>query len=162
PRVLDVGSAGVVSFDPQLCESTTILDLFPQPATLHLPERVYWRVGDILQSDSEEGNRYDIVLMSSVLHHLADAGNHVLRNVRVAFENVTHRLRPSGVLLVFESFCPGVLALMQDILYPLYSRLLVRLLKFTYVRMLAVREVLDALEAAALVPEEIPFRQPPY
>ncbi len=162
PKVLDVSSAGLVPFDPRLTASTTILDLFPKPATVTLKSGVDWQVGDILRLEDGDEGRYDIVLMSSVLHHLADRHNNVVANVRRAFRNVSRRLRPGGALLVFEGCCPRFLAVAQDILYPVYSRLIVRLLHFTYVRMLCRREVLDALGAAELRVEEVPFRQPSY
>src|SRR4051812_46016004 len=105
PKVMDVGSAGLIPFDPELTESTTILDLFPKPANVVLKRKVHWNVGDILEPSSSENGKWDIVIMSSVLHHLADKRNHAVSNVRRAFENIAARLRPGGVLLIFESVC---------------------------------------------------------
>jgi SAM-dependent methyltransferase len=162
PKVLDVGSAGLIPYDPRLTDSTTILDLFPKPPGIALKSGVNWQVGDILRPEPADEGLYDVVIMSSVLHHLADSHNNVVTNVRRAFRNVSRRLRAGGVLLVFESCCPPLLASAQDVLYPAYSRILVRLLRFTYVRMLSRREVVDALRAAELPVEELPFRRPPY
>jgi SAM-dependent methyltransferase len=162
PKVMDVGSAGLIPFDPELTESTTILDLFPKPPNVTLKPKVRWDVGDILEPSPPDDGNWDIVVMSSVLHHLADRQNHAVANVRRAFENISARLRPGGVLLIFESVCSPPLAIAQDLLYPVYSRVLVKLLRFTYVRMLSLTELARALLAAGLPHDELPFRQPPY
>jgi SAM-dependent methyltransferase len=162
PRVMDVGSAGVIPFDPQLTESTTILDLFAKPEVVILQPKVAWRVGDILERSPADDGGWDIILMSSVLHHLANKHNNVVANVERAFKNAFDRLRPGGVLLIFESVCSRPLAIAQDLLYPAYSRVLVGLFRFTYVRMLSLGEVSKAMRNAGLSHDELPFRQPPY
>src|SRR5687768_17844513 len=78
PRVLDVGAAGVIPYDPALTESTTILDLFERPTGLELKAGVSWRVGNILEVDPAEDGAWDLVVFSSVLHHLADKRNNAL------------------------------------------------------------------------------------
>jgi SAM-dependent methyltransferase len=162
PKVMDVGSAGVIPFDPQLTESTTILDLFSKPEGVTLKPNVQWRLGDILERSPSDDGAWDIILMSSVLHHLANKRNNVVANVGRAFKNVFDRLRPGGVLLIFESVCSRPLAVAQDLLYPAYSRVLVGLFRFTYVRMLSLREISEALGNGGLSHDELPFRQPPY
>jgi len=162
PKVLDVGSAGLIPYDAQLAESVTILDLFPQPSGLQLKPKVSWQVGDILKLEPGDESAHDVIVMSSLLHHLADKHNNATANVRRAFQNAAKRLRPGGKLLVFESVCPGSLALLQDLLYPVTSRILTGVLKFTYVRMLSRAELLGALASSGLRHEEVAFRQPPY
>jgi SAM-dependent methyltransferase len=161
-EVLDVGSAGLIPYDAGECRSITILDLFAKPEAVLLKENVSWRVGDILAPDPEAEGAYDFVIMSSLLHHLADQHNNAVKNVQTAFRQVARRLRPEGVALVFESFCPGLLAAAQDLLYPLYSRLLVRAFRFTYVRMISFAEGLRAIDAAGLSAREEAFRQPTH
>ena len=162
PRIMDVGSAGVTPFDTALARSTTILDLFEKPPNLALKSNVVWRVGDILDTQAVKACEFDIVIISSVLHHLADRRNNVVANIELAFRNISSYLKRGGVLLIFESVCPNALATAQDLLYPVYSRILVRLFKFTYVRMLSLGEIVRALNSAGLSQEEVPFRQPSH
>ena len=64
-------------------------------------------MGDILEADPSEDGQWDVVLMSSVLHHLADRHNNAVANVKRAFRNVSARLRDDGALVIFESVCPS-------------------------------------------------------
>ncbi len=162
PRVLDVGAAGVVPYDPALTESTTILDLFEKPPGLELKEGVGWRVGNILTVDPAEDSAWDVVVFSSVLHHLADKHNNAFANVCKAAACAARRLRPGGKVVVVESCCSRAVASLQDALYPIYSRFLVHAVRFTYVRMLSFEEVTAAFAAANLVNEEVAFTQPDY
>jgi SAM-dependent methyltransferase len=162
PRVLDVGAAGIIPYDPALTEATTILDLFEKPAALELKEGVGWRVGNILDVDPAEDGAWDVIVFSSVLHHLADKHNNAFANVCRAATCSARRLRPGGRVVVVESCCSRAVASLQDVLYPLYSRFLVHAVRFTYVRMLSLEEVTKAFAAADLATEEVAFTQPEY
>jgi hypothetical protein len=162
PRVLDVGAAGLIPYDVTLAESVTILDLFPKPPSMKLKDRVLWEAGNILEHRSVDDERYEVVVMSSVLHHLADKHNNARANVALAFKNVAKRLKPGGALFIFESTCHGALSVLQDLLYPVTSRVLVSVMNFTRVRMLSRLEVMGALDGSGLVHTEVQFRQPPY
>lgn len=162
PRVLDVGAAGVIPYDPALTESTTILDLFEKPPDLELKKGVDWRVGNILEVDPAEDGAWDVVVFSSVLHHLADKRNNAFANVCKAAKCAARRLGSGGSVIVVESCCAPTVASLQDVLYPLYSRFLVHAVGFTYVRMLSLEEVTRAFGAAGLATEEVAFTQPEY
>jgi hypothetical protein len=164
PVVLDVGGAGLIPFDASLVEHMDILDLFPMPSHVRLPERCHWSVGDVLSAPSMTTLRggYDFVLMFSLLHHLCGARNGIRENIATCFKNAKSVIQPRGSILIVESTCsPGVAAL-EDALYPLYSLVLKRLLGFTYVRMLSNAEISDALRRAGLLDTQEEFRQPKY
>ncbi len=164
PVVLDVGGAGLIPFDASLVEHMDILDLFPMPPQVRLPERCRWAVGDVLSAASMPSTKggYDFVLMFSLLHHLCGERNGIHRNLATCFENVRSVLQPQGSLLIVESTCSPALATLQDALYPFYSRVVKRMLGFTYVRMVSVAEIGRALARAGLVGEDEEFRQPRY
>lgn len=164
PVVLDVGGAGLIPFDVSLVEHLEILDLFPMPPQVRLPERCRWSVGDVLSPSSMPARTggYDFVLMFSLLHHLCGPKNGIRRNVAASFQNARSVLRPHGALLIVESTCSRRVAALQDVLYPLYSVLLKRLFKFTYVRMLAREEISEALRSAGFSDTTVEFQQPKY
>ena len=164
PVVLDIGGAGLIPFDASLVECMDILDLFPIPPHVRLPERCHWSVGDVLSASSLAGLRagYDFVLMFSLLHHLCGPKNGIRQNIATCFENARSVLQPDGSLLIVESTCSRGMAALEDVLYPLYSVVLKRVLGFTYVRMLSRSEIADALRGAGLVDKQEEFRQPKY
>jgi hypothetical protein len=141
-----------------------ILDLFPMPAHVRLPEHCRWSVGDVLSVSSLAKLRggYDFVLMFSLLHHLCGPRNGIRQNVATAFNNVRAVLQPHGSLLIVESTCSRAVAALEDVLYPLYSVILKRMLGFTYVRMLSTAEISQALRNAGLADTQEKFRQPKF
>ncbi|SRR6266478_6389639 len=164
PVVLDVGGAGLIPFDVSLVEHMDILDLFPMPSHVRLPDRCHWSVGDVLSAPSMAALRggYDFVLMFSLLHHLCGAKNGIRQNIATCFKNARSVLQPKGSLLIVESTCSPGMAALEDLLYPLYSVVLKRVLDFTYVRMLSTAEISDALRRAGFAETQEEFRQPKY
>lgn len=165
PVVLDIGGAGLIPFDPLLVDRMDILDLFEKPRQLRLPENCRWIVGDVLVRSSMDslGLRYDFVLMFSLLHHLCGPKNDIRNNLLACFENARSVLdRDHGSLAIVESTCSGGIALLEDALYPFYSRILRRVFGFTYVRMVSKAEITSAFEHAGLRCIEEQFRQPRY
>ncbi len=164
PVVLDVGGAGLIPFDASLVDRLDILDLFPMPPHVRLPEHCTWSVGDVLSAPSMATLRggYDFVLMFSLLHHLCGARNGIRQNIATCFKNARSVLQPEGSLLIVESTCSQAIAGLEDVLYPLYSVVLKRVLGFTYVRMVSNAEISDALRRAGLASKQEEFRQPKY
>jgi SAM-dependent methyltransferase len=165
PTLLDLGSAGLYLYDAENIQQITMLDIFPKPETVKLNDITEWIVGDILADDIKTmlpEKNYDFIIMSSLLHHLCDANNKSTENLRIAFSNCRPLLKKDGEVLIFESTCPLIFGKMQDILYPLYSKILVKFLRFTYVRMTCIQEILISLRGSGFSGNLIQFKQPKY
>ena len=165
PTVLDVGSAGLYLYNPDNIKQITMLDIFPKPDNIKLTDNTEWLVGNILADDIKKAlpNReYDFIIMSSLLHHLCDANNKIIEHLRIAFSNSRGLLRGGGELLIFESTCPTLFCKIQDILYPFYSYFLVKLIKFAYVRMTCIKEILRILEESNFQADLMHIKQPKY
>jgi SAM-dependent methyltransferase len=109
-RMLDIGgSHGMHSVE--VCRrypamSSVILDLLaavekaaPLLAEQSMGERVVHRVGNILTETLPAGT-YDLILMSSVAHHLTDEQN------RLVAKKAAEALRPGGVFVINEFIRP--------------------------------------------------------
>lgn len=167
PIILDIGSAGVLPYDTKLVENVIILDLFDKPKNIILKENCQWIVGDVLsnqviQISQEIERKFDFIIMSSLLHHLCDENNNILKNLKLSFAHSKLLLSKSGKICIFESVCPKFLSKIEDLIYPIYSKILLKVLKFTYVRMVSVYEIIECLDHVKLKSEIIPFRQPRY
>ena len=169
PVVLDVGAAGLLPYDTDLAERVVILDLFPKPKKISLRNNVEWIVGDILSQKvdevllgrmGEEG--YDIVVMSSLLHHLCDKNNNALKNLETCFRNVKKILAKDGTMYIFESTCSTLVAKLEDFFYPVYNQILTKVMKFTCVRMLSVKELMECLERTGFSASILNFKEPEY
>ena len=159
PNLADIGGAGVLSFDPTIPNKICIMDIFQKPDQLILPDNVGWVTQNILDENMPHKEKYDIVILSGVLHHLADKHNNIRRNVAICLKNVKSLLASEGCCLIFESICPPYFDTMQDMLYPVYSRILTRALKFPYARLLSLKEITDALKAMNFHYRMLNFRQ---
>lgn len=145
PNLLDIGAAGILSFDFTIPDKILIMDIFQKPDILILPDNVEWMVHNILSEDVPDKRKYDIVILSGVLHHLADKDNNIRRNLKMCLKNVKNLLADGGCCLIFESVCPPYFDKIQDLMYPLYSRILTKVLKFPYARLLTLKEITTAL-----------------
>lgn len=159
--VLEIGSGGLISFDHRLSAKITILELFPKPNKIILPENTEWIIGDILL-DEDRGKKYDLILLSSVIHHLADKNNNIIKNLKLCFNNCMKLLDINGCLYIFDGTCPPLLTKLQDICYSLYTFLLLRIFKFTYVRILSLKEIYKCLQEGGFNPSYEFFKQPKY
>lgn len=166
PIVMDIGSAGLFPYDLSLMERLVILDIFDKPEELQLDPGCEWITGDILSSDlSSRIKRYgkfDYIIMSSLLHHLCHENNGIITNLKTCFFHSSIFLSDNGKICIFESTCPKFLTKIEDFCYPLYSKILKDILKFTFVRMLSLDEIISSLENVGLKPMIVPFKQPRY
>lgn len=159
PNLADIGGAGVLPFDIAIPNKICIMDVFQKPAQLILPENVEWVTQNILDENMPHKGKYDIVIMSGVLHHLADKHNNIRRNLTRCLKNVKGLLAAGGYCLIFESICPPHFDKLQDLLYPVYSRILTKALKFPYARLLSLKEVTNALKVMDFHYRMLDFKQ---
>ncbi len=154
PIILDIGSAGVLPYDQDLIENVVILDLFNKPPSLKLNNNCEWIVGDILSENLSprlrEYGGFDFIIMSSLLHHLCDENNNIVKNLEACFSRSARMLSRDGSICIFESTCSKNIAKIEDFIYPLYSKILKNLLRFTFVRMVSADEVLATLAKLGL------------
>jgi hypothetical protein len=166
PVILDIGSAGVLPYDVNLTEKIVILDLFDKPEALVFNDSTEWIKGDILSDafvlEIARSYRFDFIIMSSLLHHLCNENNNILTNLKTCFNHSRQLLSENGKIFIFESTCNNWITKFEDLFYPFYSLLLLKILKFTYVRMLSVDEIINSLHKTGLVTVLIPFKQPRY
>ncbi len=165
PILLDIGSAGLLLYNPKNIEKITILDLFPKPDNIALVDNSEWIVGDILSDNINEflpSKNYDIIIMSSLLHHLCKAENKIIKNLQACFANSKAVLKKEGKIYIFESTCPYFFAKLQDFLFPIHDYLLIKIFKFTHTRMLSLTEILNVLRKNVFSVNLICFKQPKY
>jgi SAM-dependent methyltransferase len=166
PIVLDIGSAGVMPYDTNLTEKIIILDLFNKPQSLKLRKSIEWITGDILSetvvSELTKSYRFDFIIMSSLLHHLCNERNNIMKNLKICIFHSRLLLSNNGKICVFESTCSNWITKFEDFFYPVYSWILLKILKFTYVRMISVDEIITTIEETGLEAKCIPFKQPRY
>jgi hypothetical protein len=166
PIILDIGSAGLLPYDLNLVEKCVLLDLFNKPDVLLLASNCEWIVGDILSENfplSLQGNGgYDFIVMSSLLHHLCDKHNNIINNLDICFSNSNKLLSNTGKICIFESTCSNFLTKIEDVFYPLYSRILAIFFKFTFTRIVSQQEILISLKKAGLNIKIMQFKQPKY
>jgi SAM-dependent methyltransferase len=166
PVVLDIGSAGILPYNVNLTEKVVLLDLFDKPKYLQLNEHCEWITGDILSvpvvPELLKTGKFDFIVMSSLLHHLCNENNDIMKNLKTSFFHSRLLLSENGKICIFESNCSIRLAKCEDFFYPVYSRILLKILKFTYVRMVSVDEIITTLNDVGLRTECIPFKQPRY
>lgn len=162
PIIMDIGSAGMTPYSTDLIEKIIIVDLFEQPDNLNLPKNVSWQTGNILHkgtiNDLIKSTQVDFIVASGLLHHLCDNNNNAIANINRFFANIY--LFNDVDIFIFESICPHILAKLQDFLYPIQSFILRKIIRFTNVRMLSMKEILKALETNNLEYEIIKFKQP--
>ena len=159
PSLLDIGGAGVLPFDFQIPDKICIMDIFQKPDQMMLPDNVEWVVQNILSEDIPYKEKYDFVILSGVLHHLADKHNNIIPHLKMCLGNATKLLTGGGCCLIFESICPPHFNKIQDALYPLYSIILTKVLQFPYARFLTLREITTALNAMKLNYSMIDFKK---
>lgn len=164
PVILDVGSAGVIPYSPDLVENAIILDLFLKPDKLELPDNIFWVVGNVLCNStlSKIISRWqvDIIVASSLLHHLCNKHNNEILNLQKFMSNL--KFFKNVDIYIFESVCPPFLAKLQDLLWPVQHYILNRVIGFTDVRMLSYQEITNTIIQSGLTYEEIDFTQPKY
>lgn len=161
PVVVDVGGAGVITFDPGLVKSVHILDLFEKAGAVELPENAHWIVGDITKQQTLPQQTFDFVLFNSVIHHLgAPDMRNFDRLVKAAFFNSSNMLNKNGKVVVIESTTSPFLARAQDLLMPITSFILHHFFNFPLVRMLSDRELSNCLTETSFTFEQVHFRQP--
>jgi SAM-dependent methyltransferase len=164
PILLDVGSAGIMSYDTDLVEKVVILDLFGQPDGLILSGDPDWVIGDILSDNIADQlknkGKFDFIVMSGVLHHLCDERNNIIKNLNLSLSHSMSLLSNEGAVCIFESTCPDIIVKFEDLFYPVYSRVLVKILKFAFVRLLCLKEITTALVDNGFSIEHIFFKQP--
>lgn len=166
PIILDIGSAGLLPYDLRLIEKVVLLDLFKKPDHLQLDSTCEWITGDILSVKLlpiiQYNGTFDFIIMSSLLHHLCNEKNEIKKNLEACFSHSDLLLSNTGKICIFESTCSKFLAKSEDFFYPVYSKILKDILKFTFVRMVSTIEIIAALENVGLRTQIIPFIQPRY
>lgn len=166
PIILDIGSAGLLPYDLNLIEKCVLLDLFNKPEGLQLDSNCEWITGDILSdklpSQMLKIGKFDFIIMSSLLHHLCNENNEIIKNLETCFYHSGLLLSDSGKICIFESTCPKFLTKIEDFCYPVYSRILLKILKLAFVRMVTMDEILLSMKKKGLKTDVIPFRQPRY
>lgn len=166
PTILDIGSAGIMPYNVDLTEKVVILDLFNKPRYLQLNKSCEWVTGDILSNsivpELLKKASFDFIIMSSLLHHLCNQKNNIMKNLQTSFLHSRLLLSASGKICIFESTCSIRLTKIEDFFYPIYSKLLLKVLRFTYVRMVSSDEIITTLKDIGLQTEQIPFLQPRY
>ncbi len=166
PVVLDIGSAGILPYDVNLTEKTVILDLFNKPKYFQLSESSEWIKGDILSDtivpELLKNSKFDFIIMSSLLHHLCNKNNNIITNLKICFLHSRLLLSKNGKICIFESTCSHWITKFEDFFYPVYSWILLKILKFTYVRMTSFDEIITALNDAGLEAKDITFKQPRF
>ena len=102
-RLLDVGNGGVFHYDTSLAQQIVGVDLFVGRPPAGPDAHISLRQGDALALPEPDAG-YDVVLVSSVFHHLvggdADA---TIANVRQAVSEAYRVLEPGGRFVVMES-----------------------------------------------------------
>jgi SAM-dependent methyltransferase len=165
PTLLDIGCAGLYLYNPANIRKITMLDLFCKPGNVELTPNTEWFIGNILSLDSKKdlpNEQYDFIIMSSLLHHLCNSNNKIKENLFIAFQNCRHLLKKEGKILIFESTCPRIFCQIEDIIYPVYSFILVKIFKFTFVRMTCVQEIFQCLKDNSFSTSLIHIRQPKF
>jgi len=164
PVVLDIGSAGILPYDVNFTEKIIILDLFNKPKSLKLSESAEWMTGNILSativSDLTKKYRFDFIIMSSLLHHLCDENNNIMKNLKICFYHSRSLLTQNGKICIFESTCSNWITKVEDFFYPVYTWILLKILNFTFVRIISVDEIVTTLKEAGFRVEFVPFTQP--
>jgi hypothetical protein len=163
PVVIDVGCAGVLSYDLDLIEHLYIIDLFDPPRGFVCPPRTTWVKGDILDPTLGLPVKGDVAMFHSVLHHLGTpTTRQIQQNVGLAFAHSMAMLNPEGFAFIIESTCSNFLAAAQDVLrLPVQFALRV-LLRFASVRMLSLDEILRVIGGLGLEVQRYPFRKPSH
>jgi SAM-dependent methyltransferase len=166
PIILDIGSAGLLPYDVSLIEKCVLFDLFKKPEGLQLYLNCEWITGDILSdefpSEILKIGKFDFIIMSSLLHHLCNENNEIIKNLETCFYHSGLLLSDIGKICIFESTCPKFLTKIEDFCYPVYSRILLKVLKLAFVRMVTMDEILLSMKKMGLKTKVIPFRQPRY
>ena len=166
PVVLDIGSAGILPYDVNFTEKIIILDLFNKPKSLKLSESAEWLTGNILSttivSELTKKYRFDFIIMSSLLHHLCDENNNIMKNLKICFYQSRSLLTQNGKICIFESTCSNWITKFEDFFYPFYTWILLRILNFTFVRIISVDEIVTTLKETKFRVEFVPFTQPRY
>jgi hypothetical protein len=164
PVVLDIGSAGILPYDVNFTEKIIILDLFNKPKSLKLSESAEWMTGNILSativSELTKKYRFDFIIMSSLLHHLCDENNNIMKNLKICFYHSRSLLTQNGKICIFESTFSNWITKFEDFFYPVYTWILLRILNFTFVRILSVDEIVTTLKETKFRVEFVPFTQP--
>jgi SAM-dependent methyltransferase len=102
-RLLDVGNGGVFDYDTSLAEEIVGVDLFLGDAIPPLAPHITLRHGDALDL-AEQSASYDVVVESSVLHHLVGSTvQSTLANIGLAVHEAHRVLEPGGHYVVMES-----------------------------------------------------------
>ena len=151
-------------YSTELAEKLIIVDLFDKPNNIHLPENVSWHVANFLDETTantlEKRQQIDLVIASGLLHHLCDNKNNAISNLNRFFTNL--KVFKGADILIFESVCPHILAKLQDFIYPIQSFILRKMIGFTNVRMLSMKEISKALDFNNFEYNKINFKQPKY
>lgn len=166
PIVMDIGSAGLLPYDLSLIEKLVILDIFKKPDALQLDPSCEWITGDILSVNLSPQiqvyGKFDFIIMSSLLHHLCHENNGIIKNLTTCFFHSSLFLSDMGKICIFESTCSKFLTKIEDFCYPVYSKILKDIFKFTFVRMLSLDEIISSLKNVGLETIIVPFKQPRY
>lgn len=159
--VLDVGSGGLIPYDHSLAEKITLMDLFPRSSDIILPKNAEWIVDDILLY-RDKNTKYDIIILANMIHHLADKNNNIIQNMKICFNNCARLVDEKGLIYIFDGTCPAILTRLQDILYPFYSFIFLKILKFTYTRIPSLNEIIYCLHQERLSAKCEFFKQPKW
>jgi SAM-dependent methyltransferase len=118
-QVADIGSGGLIHYDPTLPESLTLVDISADilltPRTFINGRFVAVTMGNIVRVNGDactiplEDDVYDSVILNNVAHHLAVSSlKHTEHRIKAAFNEIQRILRPGGNFVLGEN-CPSFL-----------------------------------------------------
>lgn len=122
-ELLDIGSGGIINYDPSKIRSIIALDLFlDETQTCEYPN-VKFKTGSALDIPFED-NRFDMVLMQHLLHHVVGKSVRESKGMLNRMIVEAYRvLKPGGRLLIIESTVPKWFYLIEAIIFPIFSRI---------------------------------------
>lgn len=121
-RVLDIGNGGVINYNSDVIGELICADLSVSNKAVkkyELKKNIKFVVGDMLNLTQWKDNIFDIVIVQTVIHHLADRRlNQTEKNVSRGIEECVRVLKPGGRLLIIESTVTKWFEKCERIFYP--------------------------------------------
>jgi len=129
-RVLDIGSGGIINYDRSLCKRLILLDI--TKSNVKKEGNTYFVMGDCTSIGLTKES-VDMVIMQSLIHHLAEKSHKkTLLNIEKSFKEGYRVLKPGGSMFILEN-CPSrIIERIEIILYPFLS-LIYKIIKFPLV-----------------------------